>query len=313
MPWRCSSASACLREARRVCASHARVDGRVCAERGGARDRSDHRGRGRRRASAGHDGRAYVSAGARRSGSKRRAQRPRFLLSIVQMPGGVPVGTLAIGKAGATNAGLLAVAILATSRPDLAREAARVPRRADRQGARGSAAVSRVVLPGATIGVLGSGQLGRMMAIAARRMGYRVHTFSPGEDTPTGQVADLEITADYEDLEAIRTFAQGGARHHVRVRKRTDRGGGGRRRDRAGAPERCVVAHDAAASARESLSRRSRDSRHALRRRSDTRRACRCIRGASAFRRSSRPPRLDTTARDSTAFSRSRTPSACGV
>ena len=42
------------------------------------------------------------------------------LLSIVQMPAGIPVGTLAIGKAGATNAGLLAVAILATSRPELA-------------------------------------------------------------------------------------------------------------------------------------------------------------------------------------------------
>ena len=42
------------------------------------------------------------------------------LLSIVQMPGGVPVGALAIGKAGARNAGLLAVAILATSRPELA-------------------------------------------------------------------------------------------------------------------------------------------------------------------------------------------------
>jgi 5-(carboxyamino)imidazole ribonucleotide synthase len=69
--------------------------------------------------------------------------------------------------------------------------------------------VSRVVLPGATIGVLGSGQLGRMLAIAARRMGYRVHTLSPGEDTPTGQVADLEITADFEDLDAIRAFAQG--------------------------------------------------------------------------------------------------------
>jgi len=41
------------------------------------------------------------------------------LLSIVQMPGGVPVGTLAIGKSGATNAGLLAVAILANSRPEL--------------------------------------------------------------------------------------------------------------------------------------------------------------------------------------------------
>jgi len=41
------------------------------------------------------------------------------LLSIVQMPGGIPVGTLAIGKAGATNAALLAVAILANTRPDL--------------------------------------------------------------------------------------------------------------------------------------------------------------------------------------------------
>jgi 5-(carboxyamino)imidazole ribonucleotide synthase len=69
--------------------------------------------------------------------------------------------------------------------------------------------VTGPILPGATIGVLGSGQLGRMMAIAARRMGYRVHTFSPGEETPTGQVADLEIAADYEDLDAIRAFATG--------------------------------------------------------------------------------------------------------
>jgi 5-(carboxyamino)imidazole ribonucleotide synthase len=48
-----------------------------------------------------------------------------------------------------------------------------------------------------------------MFAIAARRMGYRVHTFSPDQDTPTGQVADLEITAPYEDLEAICKFASG--------------------------------------------------------------------------------------------------------
>jgi len=63
------------------------------------------------------------------------------------------------------------------------------------------------VLPGSAIGVLGSGQLGRMFAIAARRMGYRVHTLSPDEDTPTGQVADLEINAPYEDLDAIEKFA----------------------------------------------------------------------------------------------------------
>ena len=69
--------------------------------------------------------------------------------------------------------------------------------------------MNRIVLPGGTIGVLGSGQLGRMMALAARRMGYRVHTLSPATDTPTGQVADLEIAADYDDLDAIRTFAGG--------------------------------------------------------------------------------------------------------
>ena len=65
------------------------------------------------------------------------------------------------------------------------------------------------ILPGATIGVLGSGQLGRMFTIAARRMGYRVHTLSPDEDTPTGQVADTEIQASYDDLDAVRAFASG--------------------------------------------------------------------------------------------------------
>jgi 5-(carboxyamino)imidazole ribonucleotide synthase len=69
--------------------------------------------------------------------------------------------------------------------------------------------VSAPLLPGATIGVLGSGQLGRMFAIAARRMGYRVQTFSPDRDTPTGQVADREVTADYGDLDAVRAFARG--------------------------------------------------------------------------------------------------------
>ena len=65
----------------------------------------------------------------------------------------------------------------------------------------------KVIAPGAALGVLGSGQLGRMFCIAARRMGYRVHTFSPEEDTPTGQVADVEVTADYEDVDALRAFA----------------------------------------------------------------------------------------------------------
>jgi len=68
--------------------------------------------------------------------------------------------------------------------------------------------VIQPILPGATVGVLGSGQLGRMFAIAARRMGYRVHTFSPEADTPTGQVSDLEVMAPYDDLDAVRAFAK---------------------------------------------------------------------------------------------------------
>jgi 5-(carboxyamino)imidazole ribonucleotide synthase len=62
--------------------------------------------------------------------------------------------------------------------------------------------------PGGTIGILGSGQLGRMLALAARRMGYRVHVFSPERQSPTGQVADVEVSADYHDLEAVRAFAR---------------------------------------------------------------------------------------------------------
>src|SRR5437660_6299697 len=76
------------------------------------------------------------------------------------------------------------------------------------RGARMSRDLSQPILPGATVGVLGSGQLGRMFAIAARRMGYRVHTLSPDIDTPTGQASDREVTASYADLEAIRYFAR---------------------------------------------------------------------------------------------------------
>ncbi len=65
------------------------------------------------------------------------------------------------------------------------------------------------ILPGSVIGVLGSGQLGRMLALAAGRLGYRVHTFSPERDSPTGHVADAEIVGDYDDVDALRRFADG--------------------------------------------------------------------------------------------------------
>jgi 5-(carboxyamino)imidazole ribonucleotide synthase len=66
----------------------------------------------------------------------------------------------------------------------------------------------KVLLPGSTIGVMGGGQLGRMFAIAARRMGYRVHIFSPEENGPAAQLADRATAARYEDEAAVMEFAR---------------------------------------------------------------------------------------------------------
>jgi 5-(carboxyamino)imidazole ribonucleotide synthase len=67
---------------------------------------------------------------------------------------------------------------------------------------------STPILPGATIGVLGSGQLGRMFALAARELGYRILIYSPENDTPAGQIGDREFCFPYDDLEQIRAFAR---------------------------------------------------------------------------------------------------------
>lgn len=64
------------------------------------------------------------------------------------------------------------------------------------------------VLPGGTLGVLGSGQLGRMLVLAAKRLGYRVVVFSPDSDTPAGSVADAERVAAYDDMNALTAFAK---------------------------------------------------------------------------------------------------------
>lgn len=64
------------------------------------------------------------------------------------------------------------------------------------------------VLPGSTIGVLGGGQLGRMLALAGRAMGYRFATLDPTPDSPCGQVADVQITASYDDRQAALKLAE---------------------------------------------------------------------------------------------------------
>lgn len=60
---------------------------------------------------------------------------------------------------------------------------------------------------GSTIGILGGGQLGRMLSVAASRLGLKTHIFEPGANPPAGQVADRITTADYSDLDALRAFA----------------------------------------------------------------------------------------------------------
>ncbi|HEX8323241.1 MAG TPA: 5-(carboxyamino)imidazole ribonucleotide synthase [Tepidisphaeraceae bacterium] len=66
-----------------------------------------------------------------------------------------------------------------------------------------------MIRPGQTIGIVGGGQLGRMIALAGRQMGYRVHVLDPTPDCPAGQAADAQTTAAYDDLTAARNFAAG--------------------------------------------------------------------------------------------------------
>src|ERR1700677_1293035 len=65
------------------------------------------------------------------------------------------------------------------------------------------------ILPGSTIGCLGGGQLGRMFALAARKMGYRVHTVDPTPDSPTGQISDRGFTTSFDDVPTLLEFAEG--------------------------------------------------------------------------------------------------------
>ena len=69
--------------------------------------------------------------------------------------------------------------------------------------------MSDALEPGQTIGILGGGQLGRMLAMAAARLGFRVHVFEPGANPPAGEVAAKTYTAGYDDHTALAEFAAG--------------------------------------------------------------------------------------------------------
>ncbi|MGR3662924.1 MAG: 5-(carboxyamino)imidazole ribonucleotide synthase, partial [Paracoccaceae bacterium] len=62
--------------------------------------------------------------------------------------------------------------------------------------------------PGSTIGILGGGQLGRMLSVAAARLGLKTHIFEPGTNPPAGDVASHVTTAPYDDINALTAFAK---------------------------------------------------------------------------------------------------------
>lgn len=66
-----------------------------------------------------------------------------------------------------------------------------------------------IILPGSCIGILGGGQLGRMLAQAAQTLGYRVHVYEPQANCPAGAVANREFNAPYTDIAALQEFARG--------------------------------------------------------------------------------------------------------
>ena len=65
-----------------------------------------------------------------------------------------------------------------------------------------------MILPGSTIGILGGGQLGKMLCMKAAQMGYKTHVFVPQADSPASHVATLTTVADYEDKAALQSFAE---------------------------------------------------------------------------------------------------------
>ncbi len=68
--------------------------------------------------------------------------------------------------------------------------------------------MTKPLAPNAVIGILGGGQLGRMLSVAASRLGLKSHIFEPGANPPAGQVADAVTTASYDDEAALRAFAE---------------------------------------------------------------------------------------------------------
>ncbi len=119
------------------------------------------------------------------------------------MPAGVPVGTLAIGEAGAVNAALLGGGGSFTFRSGACRTVGCMAGGANGSGCGRAGRPMTPLPPNSTIGIVGGGQLGRMLASAAGRLGYRTIVLEPAQDAPAAQFANRHIVAAYDDEVAL--------------------------------------------------------------------------------------------------------------
>ena len=182
---------------------------RLCRGRARPRAQGHHRRRRRRGASAGHGGGDDAAAGARRAGREpgaeghgqpaldrpdagaaSRSARWPSARPARPMPALLAAAILALADAGAGRAGWM---------PGARRRPPAWPKRP--RATPDMSLTGDPLPPGATIGILGGGQLGRMSALAAARLGYRCHVFAPEADSPGMQVAAAATVAAYEDAD----------------------------------------------------------------------------------------------------------------
>jgi hypothetical protein len=192
------------------------------------------------------------------------------LLSIVQMPAGVPVATFAIGTAGAANAGLMATAILALKHSQFQAplDAFRAARRTRSWAIaiRASAADAAQDGDSMTIGIVGAGQLGRMTALAGYPLGLDFLFLDASASTPGGQVAPI-LEGAFTDSALLRRTRTAQRGRDLRLGERVGRRASRRSASsRENCSRRCGARRLAGPPEREAAVRPARHTDHALRR-----------------------------------------------
>ena len=223
-----------LRGQGRLGPPHARPALRLCQERRRARPQGDHRRRRRRRASARHGRLDDPPAGARRAG---REPRPCPASTACSRSSRCPPAC----RSARWRSARPARSMPACSRPRSSPPPTRRSPSGSRPGARTRPTASpkqpgMIVPPGSTIGIIGGGQLGRMLALAAAQLGYRCHVYAPDADSVAARGRGRLHAGRVRRRRRADPLRRRGRRRHLRVREHPDRAARRARRARAAPP-----------------------------------------------------------------------------